>query len=167
MNDKMSIRLGKEEDIQALLEIYNYEVVNGVATLDLEPRSLEEWTQWFCEHNIGNHPLIVAEIDGEIAGYATLSEYRTKEAFKSTVELSVYIGPDFRGKGVASDLMEEILRMAKEDKDTHLVVSVITSGNGASVRLHEKFGFTFCGTIPAVGYKHGAYQGIDNFYLEV
>ena len=63
--------------------------------------------------------------------------------------------------------MEEILRIAKEDESIHTVVSVITSGNRASVRLHEKFGFTFCGTIKEVGYKHGRYVDIDNFSLFV
>ncbi len=163
----MEIRVARREDLQQLLDIYNYEVVHGVATLDLQPKSLEEWGQWFDAHNIKNHPLLVAEQAGRVAGYASLSPYRSKEAYRSTVELSIYIGPDFRRQGVATALMEAILREARQDPETHTVVSVITDGNEASRKLHEKFGFTYCGAIREVGMKFGAYQDILNFSLIV
>ena len=163
----MEIRIARREDLQQLLDIYNYEVVHGVATLDLQPKSLEEWGQWFDAHNIKNHPLLVAEQAGRVAGYASLSPYRSKEAYRSTVELSIYIGPDFRRQGVATALMEAILREARQDPETHTVVSVITDGNEASRKLHEKFGFTYCGAIREVGMKFGAYQDILNFSLIV
>ena len=163
----MIIREGRPDDVIRLLEIYNYEVINGVATLDLREKTLCEWQQWFCEHNVDNHPLIVAEEDGRCVGYATLSAYRQKEAYSSTVELSIYIAPEFRRRGAASALMAEILRMAREDERTHNVVSVITSGNEASIKLHERFGFHFCGTIPQVGTKFGRMLDIDNFCLIV
>lgn len=162
------IRPGVREDIPALLEIYNYEVQNGTATLDIHPKTLQEWEKWFDDHGKGNHPLLVAETDpGCIAGYATLSPYRAKEAYAATVELSVYIAPACRRQGVATRLMEEILEFAREDENTHLVVSVITSGNKASESLHDKFGFTFAGNIPEAGVKFGEYLGIDNYYLIV
>lgn len=161
----MKIRKAEMGDLQELLDIYNYEVLNGVATLDLEPKSLEEWRGWFDAHNVDNHPLYVAESEGRVAGYVSLSSYREKEAYRSTVELSVYIGPDFRRQGIASALMEFILQEARADERTHNVVSVITSGNEASRRLHDKFGFTYCGTIPEVGVKFGRQLSIDNFCL--
>ena len=163
----MEIRVARREDLQQLLDIYNYEVVHGVATLDLQPKSLEEWGQWFDAHNIKNHPLLVAEQAGRVAGYASLSPYRSKEAYRSTVELSIYIGPGFRRQGVATALMEAILREARQDPETHTVVSVITDGNEASRKLHEKFGFTYCGAIREVGMKFGAYRDILNFSLIV
>ena len=163
----MEIRVARREDLQQLLDIYNYEVVHGVATLDLQPKSLEEWGRWFDAHNIKNHPLLVAEQAGRVAGYASLSPYRSKEAYRSTVELSIYIGPGFRRQGVATALMEAILREARQDPETHTVVSVITDGNEASRKLHEKFGFTYCGAIREVGMKFGAYQDILNFSLIV
>ena len=159
----MEIRVARREDLQQLLDIYNYEVVHGVATLDLQPKSLEEWGRWFDAHNIKNHPLLVAEQAGRVAGYASLSPYRSKEAYRSTVELSIYIGPDFRRQGVATALMEAILREARQDPETHTVVSVITDGNEASRKLHEKFGFTYCGAIREVGMKFGRYLDILNF----
>lgn len=153
--------------MQVLLDIYNYEVEHGVATLDLQPKDMQQWEAWFAAHNVENHPLLVAETDGHVAGYASLSDYREKEAYKTTVELSVYIGPDDRQKGIATALMEAILAEARRDGRTHTVVSVITAGNEASVRLHRRFGFEFCGTIREVGMKFGRYLDIENYSLRV
>lgn len=163
----MLIRKPTRQDIPALLEIYNYEVEHGVATLDISKKTLSDWEKWFDNHNVLNHPLIVCENEGEIAGYATLSSYRVKEAYKGTVELSVYVSPCHRKMGVGTKLMEEILRLAVEDASTHTVVSVITSGNAASRRLHEKFGFEFCGRIKDVAIKFGKFLDIENYSLRV
>ena len=163
----MIIRKAEHRDIEALLDIYNYEVEHTTATFDLNKKTADQWTRWFECHNVSNHPLIVAEVEGTVAGYASLSDYREKEAYKSTVELSVYVSVDFRRQGVATALMEEILRLAKEDSVTHTVVSVITSENKESVRLHEKFGFNYCGTIHEVGVKFGRYLSISNYELQV
>lgn len=163
----MVIRKAELKDLENLLSIYNYEVINTAATFDLNPKTIGERKKWFYEHNIGNHPLIVAEMDGQAVGYASLSPYREKEAYSATVELSVYVDVKYRKMGVAGKLMQQILDYAKNDESIHLVLSVITSGNEASVRLHEKFGFTFCGTIPQAGRKFGKYWGIDNYGLIV
>lgn len=163
----IEIRTAIPEDLPELLEIYNDEVVHGVSTLDLHPKTLEERRVWFDEHNRENHPLLTALVDGKVAGYASLSTYREKEAYRSTVELSIYVGRAFRRMGVATRMMEAILQLAREDERTHLVVSVITSGNAASAALHGRFGFTFCGNMPEVGLKFGVYQGIDNYWLRV
>ena len=72
----MTIRKAERKDIEALLEIYNHEVVHGVSTLDINPRTSEQWTAWYENHNIRNHPLIVAEDNGTLTGYAPLSSYR-------------------------------------------------------------------------------------------
>ena len=160
----MIVRKAEERDLPELLEIYNYEVINGVATLDLHEKTLDDRKKWFSEHT-GSHKIIVAEIDGKAVGYASLSPYREKEAYKSTVELSIYVNVDFRRRGIAKTLMREILEIARNDKSLHSVVSVITSGNEASEKLHKDFGFTFCGTLHEVGFKSGAYRDIDNFEL--
>ena len=162
------IRIAEEKDLPALLDIYNDEVLHGISTLDLTPRTMAEWREWFAHHNVDNHPLLTAELEnGKVAGYASLSDYREKEAYRSSVELSIYVARDCRGKGVASVLMETILDMARADDRTHLVVSVITDGNEASQRLHDKFGFTFCGIVPEVGMKFDRYQNIRNYALLV
>ena len=163
----MHIRKAQEKDLPALLEIYNYEVENGCATLDITPRTMEEWQAWYRAHNVDNHPLYVCIVDGKAVGYASLSQYRVKEAYKATVELSIYISPHHRRKGLATAMMEFIINEAKADPGIHCVVSVITSGNEASCALHAKFGFEFCGTIREVGRKFGEYIGIDNYCLIV
>lgn len=106
-------------------------------------------------------------MDDVVVGYASLSPYRTKDAFKSTVELSIYIHQDHRGKGVASKLMAHILEHAKENDTLHTVVSVITAGNEGSTKLHSRFGFTYCGLTPEVGFKHGKYQDTETYALLV
>lgn len=163
----MTIRTAEEKDIQALLDIYNYEVVNGTATLDIDERTYEQWEEWFFAHNVENHPLIVCEEQERVVGYASLSSYRHKQAYCSTVELSVYVHSDYKGRGIGTALLSAILEIAEKDDSIHTVVSVITSGNKASERLHEKFGFEFCGKISEVGKKFGEYVDISNYSLKV
>lgn len=163
----MTIRTATESDLPALTEIYNYEVVNGTAPFDIRPKTVVERAEWFYEHNKDNHPLIVAEDGGKILGYASLSPYRDKEAYSPTVELSVYVAPAARGKGAATALMTEILKTAKNDPRTHTVVSVITAGNDISVHLHEKFGFSYCGTLREIGIKFGEYRDTVTYTLTI
>ena len=164
---ELIIRSIAKDDVFACLTIYNYEVEHGVATLDLEPRTLEEWHEWYNAHSDEQYPIIVGTIDDVVVGYASLSPYRLKDAFKSTVELSIYIHKDYRGQGVATRLMERILEMAKADTMIHNVVSVITAGNEESTKLHNRFGFTYCGLTPEVGFKHGKYQDTETYALLV
>lgn len=161
----MTIRPARESDLPELLAIYNYEVEHGVATLDLNPRTPDEWKKWFSAHQTDSHFILAGEENGAAIGYASLSEYRQKEAYASTAELSVYISPDFRRKGAGSALIGAVLDRAKECGTLHSVVSVITAGNEVSEKLHQKFGFAFCGTLHQVGFKHGKYHDIDNFEL--
>lgn len=156
----MIIRKAERKDIVEILNIYNYEVLNGIATFDIESKTLEEWHDWFDEHK-EPHVILVSEIDGYIAGYASLSCYRKKQAYDSCAELSVYVNQSYRNQKVASQLMESILDYAS--KHFHTIVSVITSGNQVSEHLHKKFGFEYCGTIKEVGYKMNRYLSIDNY----
>ena len=164
---ELIIRSIAKDDVFACLTIYNYEVEHGVATLDLEPRTLEEWYEWYNAHSDEHHPIIVGTIDDVVVGCASLSPYRLKDAFKSTVELSIYIHQDYRGQGVATRLMERISELAKEDTMIHNIVSVITAGNEESTKLHNRFGFTYCGLTPEVGFKHGKYQDTETYALLV
>lgn len=164
---ELVIRPITRNDIASCLDIYNYEVMNGVATLDLEPRTLPEWQEWYEAHQSSEHCIFVGVVDDVVVGYASLSSYRTKDAFKSTVELSIYIHQDYRGKGVASKLMAHILEYAKATDTLHTVVSVITAGNAASTALHKRFSFTYCGLTPQVGFKHGKYQDTETYALLV
>lgn len=161
------IRPAQQQDLPALLAIYNHEILNGVATFDLQPKSLAERQSWFDEHNKNNHPLLVAEQDGEVLGYTSLSRYAEKAAYNSTVELSVYIAPSARRQGIASQLMLAVIDLAKKDNATHLIVSLITGTNQASISLHQKFGFNKVGTLHQVGYKHQQFLDVHIYELFV
>ena len=161
----LTIRPTRAADLPALLDIYNYEVKNGFATFDLNPKSLDDWQSWFKAHSVGNHFAITALLGGVPVGYASLSGYREKEAYIRTTELSVYVHPDHRKKGIATALMKETISIAKNRGDIHTIVSVITGSNTASRRLHEKLGFAHCGTIRQVGEKFGRMMDIENYQL--
>ncbi len=163
----MIIRTAEERDMPQLLDIYNYEVEHGFATFDLTPKTMDQRMVWFQEHNVNNHPLIVAEEDGKAVGYASLSSYRPKEAYKTTVELSIYVDRDYRRKGIAGKLASNIIEIAKERDDVHSVISVITGGNEASALLHEHLGFVHCGTMKEMGMKFGKMLDIMNYQLMV
>ncbi len=163
----MIIRKAQEKDFPFLLAIYNYEVLNGTASFDLEPKTSDEWMEWFHMHNVDNHPLLTAEVDGCVAGYACLSAYRPRKAYDATVELSVYVDPRYRRQGVASGLMTEILALARAREDIHSVISVITGNNEASLKLHEHFDFEYCGTLKEVGEKFGCLLDVVHMQLMV
>ena len=163
----MEIRKANVNDLPEMLEIYNYEVQNSNATFSWSDRTMEEGKRWLFDHNIKNHPMVVAEEGGKVAGYASLSEYRTKEAYDSTVELSVYIHRDYRHKGYGEALMKHVIDLAKADEKTHSIVSVITADNVASIRLHEKLGFTCSGVLHECGFKFDKYHDVANYEMIV
>jgi L-amino acid N-acyltransferase YncA len=163
--DNMIIRNAQDSDLPTLTKIYNNEVLEGVSTFDLTPKSIAVRRLWLEGHNATNHPLIVAQIGNDICGYASLSPYREKDAYASTVELSVYIDKKFRNKGIAKKLLTYLIDHAKQQKDIHTIISVITGGNAASEHLHRELGFTCCGTLKEVGFKFGRYLDIVNYQL--
>lgn len=161
----MEIRVARECDLEALLDIYNYEAINSTATFAVNTKTLSERKTWFEEHNRDHHPLIVAVKEGTAVGYASLSAFRSNEAYAKTVELSVYVDHRHRGEGIGEALMIEILNTASADEDVHAVMSVITAGNEASVKLHEKLGFVHCGSLKEVGEKYGRW--LDTVYYQL
>lgn len=157
------VRDARVEDLPAMLDIYNWAVVNSTATFDLEVQTLEQRMEWFKKYG-GRYPLIVAEEDGQVMGYSCLSRFREKEAYARTVESSVYIGKDFWGKGVGKLLMNEILKRAAE-LGHHAVIAGITTGNDASVKLHVQLGFEPIGRFKEVGHKFGEWQDVTFYEL--
>ena len=161
----ITIRKAKIEDLEELTNIYNYEVVNGTATFDITPKTVEERKPWFFEHSGDICPLFVAEKGGLLVAYVSLSPYRAKDAYKSTAELSVYVAKDFRQQGIGKELLAFIIDYAKKMGKLHNIISVISDDNEASKKMHNNFGFTYCGTIPDVAKKFGRYLSIANYVL--
>lgn len=159
----MLIREAVLEDLPAMLDIYNDAVKKLTATFDLQPQTLEQRKGWYEQFG-KKHPLIVAEIDGQVAGYCSLSKFRDKEAYARTAELSIYLSEAYRGKGMGPALIKEILDIGKK-LQFHTIISGITSGNEVSVRIHERFGFEFIGTFREVGFKFGEWQSVDFYQL--
>ncbi|KQL51036.1 GNAT family acetyltransferase [Heyndrickxia shackletonii] len=159
----LHIRDAAVTDLAAMLEIYNEAIRNLSATFDLVEQTIEQRMVWYKEHS-GKYPFIVAEMDGKVVGYSCLSKFRDKEAYSQTTELSIYLSSDCRGKGVGSVLMQEILIRAAKD-GYHTIISGITGGNEASVKLHEKFGFEFVGCFKEVGYKFNEWQDVHFYQL--
>ncbi|MGZ4032322.1 MAG: N-acetyltransferase family protein [Tumebacillaceae bacterium] len=159
----VTVREARIEDLPALLRIYNWAVRNTTATFDLEEQTLEQRAQWFSHYG-GKHPLLVAEEEGRVIGYSSLSKFRDKQAYGRSVESSVYIDHESHGKGVGKLLLAAILQRA-EELDYHTVIAGITAGNESSVKLHAKFGFEQVGVFKQVGYKFDAWQDVHFYQL--
>jgi phosphinothricin acetyltransferase len=151
------------QDLPEMLAIYNEAVLNSAATFDLEAQTLEERAVWFHNHG-GKYPLIVAELDGKIAGYTCLSPFRAKPAYAYSTELSIYIDAGFRGRGIGSTLMTDILKRAAAF-GYRTIISGLVGGNEASRKLHEKFGFTYIGAFKEVGLKFGEWHDVHFYQL--
>ncbi len=153
------IRRAKIEDLHEMLDIYNYEVVNGVATFDEVPVTYKQRKEWFNVHK-GKYILLVEEQDGKIAGYASVSKLFPKPAYDISGEVSVYVGKDFRGQGIGKALLKELLVQTEKEGNFVSLFSLITGTNEASIHLHEKLGFTYAGVLKESGMKFGKHLDV-------
>ena len=154
----MDIRLARHDDAEAIRQIYNLEVSTSTVTFDLVPRTLGEQVQWL-EARSGAHAVIVADRDGEVVGFASLSPFRDRPAYNSTVEDSVYVRADQRGQGLGAALLTELVALAGQH-GFHTVVARIVGGHDASIELHRRLGFDEVGTEREVGRKFGKWLDV-------
>lgn len=153
----VKLRDATEEDLPEMLEIYNHSILNSTATFELEPKTLEQRRSWFSSHG-RKYPLIVAEVEHrKVVGYCCLSSFRQSCGYSPTVELSVYVHNEFRRRGIASTLVNEIISRARE-LQYHSIVSVIAGSNEASIELHKNLGFEFIGRLKQVGFKFSRWE---------
>ena len=150
--EKITIRHYKTEDTQAIVGVINYNILNSTALYDYEPRTIVQQLAIFKDKLDKNFPIIVATFQSKIVGFGYYSEFRFREAYKFTVEHSVYVSNDFHGKGIGKLLMQELIELAKNQK-LHTMVGVIDSENESSITFHKKFGFSTVGIIKESGYK--------------
>lgn len=159
----MILRPATAADAAATAEIYNAEVLGSRVTFDLVTRSVEEQAAWLDARS-GALEVVVAEIDGVVAGYASLSAYRERPAYRTTVEDSVYVHGDHRGAGVGRALLGEIVGVARE-RGFHSVIARIVSDHEASIRLHGALGFRQVGVEREVGRKFGRWLDVTVMQL--
>jgi phosphinothricin acetyltransferase len=153
------VRLAGIEDAEAVRSIYNREVTGSTVTFDLVPRTLEAQREWLMAH-AGAHPAVVAvDAAGEVAGFGSLSPYRDRPAYSTSVEDSVYVHHDHRGGGVGRLVLDELVRLA-ELHGFHAVMARIVGGHEASIALHRGCGFELVGVEREVGRKFGRWLDV-------
>ena len=149
---KIAIRPYQTEDTQAILDIINYNILHSTALYDYNIRTYEQQKAILDDKLAKKFPVIVAEANGQVVGFGMYSEFRFREAYKFTVEHSVYVANDYHGKGIGNLLLAELIALAKVQK-LHTMIAVIDAENQGSVSFHEKFGFKTVGIIKESGYK--------------
>jgi L-amino acid N-acyltransferase len=151
---KMSIEIRhyKDQDIENIVEIINYNILNSSALYDYHVRTVEQQKQIFHDKLHKNFPIIVATLDQEVVGFGYYSEFRFREAYRYTVEHSVYVSNQQQGKGIGKLLLEKLIELAKDQK-MHTMIGVIDSENENSILFHESFGFEKVGIIKESGFK--------------
>ncbi len=149
---EIKIRPYQIEDTQAILEIINYNILNSTALYDYEPRTLENQIAIFDDKLKKGFPIIVATENEIVVGFGYYSEFRFREAYKFTVEHSVYAHPNHIGKGIGKLILENLIDLAKA-QNLHTMIGVIDSENQSSIDFHKKFGFKIAGTIKDSGFK--------------
>ena len=154
----MLIRPARLDDADAIRVIYNHEVAHGTATFDIEPRSLEDQREWLTARS-GAHVVLVAEIDGEVAGFGSLSRYKERAAYSGTVENSVYVDPDRQGQGIGIALLDALVDRAR-DHGFHTMIARIGHESEGSIAVHAKAGFVEIGREREVGRKFGRWLDV-------
>ena len=148
----------------AILDILNEAIANSTALYDYRPRPTESMVGWFKAKESGRYPVIGALHHEQLLGFASFGSFRAWPAYKYTVEHSVYVHREHRGKGIGAALLERLIDAAREQQ-YHVMVGGIDAANRASVALHEKLGFIHAGTIPQVGFKFGRWLDLAFYQL--
>ncbi len=149
------IRDSAVTDLPAITEIYQHAVLHGNASFEVDPPDISEMSRRREGILAGGYPYLVAERAGRVVGYAYAGAYRPRQAYRFTVENSIYVAPDQQGAGVGRTLLPSLISCL-EQSGFRLIVAVIgDSANAASITLHARCGFTHAGVLPAVGWKHG------------
>jgi phosphinothricin acetyltransferase len=158
------IRLATDADLPTINEIYNYYVPRSTCTYQLEPETLQSRQSWFAHHPPDKYPVTVAELDGQIVGWGSLSKFRDRAAYDPTVEASVYIHHDFHRRGIGRALLVDLIERARAI-GYHSLIGGASADQTASVALQESLGFQFVGRFREVGYKFG--RRLDVVFMQL
>lgn len=149
---KLQIRPYEPTDLENIVAIINYNIINATSLYEYNTRTIEQQKAIFDDKLSKNFPIIVATLNDEVVGFGYYSEFRMREAYKFTVEHSVYVSNEHHGKGIGKVLLKELIQLARSQK-LHTMIGVIDSENINSIKFHEKFGFENVGIIKESGFK--------------
>lgn len=159
MSSDILLRDFASSDIPAMTKIYAHYVAHSTVTFDTETPKESDLVAKFSEMVALGHPVIIAEQNGEIVGYAYASFFRPREAYRFTCEDTIYLHPDALGQGLGARLLERLIRDAKAFGFRQMI-GIIEASAAPSIRVHEKFGFEILGRFPQLGYKFDRWQDI-------
>jgi L-amino acid N-acyltransferase len=160
------LRDATRADLPAILAIYNHAVAETTAIWNETLVDLDNRRAWFDLRHSRGFPILVAEVEGRIAGYASYGDWRAFDGFRQSVEHSVYVEKDFYGRGIGRALMTALIERARAG-DIHVMVAAIEAGNQGSIALHEKLGFRLVGTHLEVGKKFGRWLDLTMMELKL
>jgi len=160
----ISINAGASNHLVEINDIYNHYVINSNATFDTLIWGYERRLKWFDQFNTSPdlYHLMVATCNGEVVAFAYNAQFKEKQAYSTSSEVTVYVKPSFEGHGLGSKLYHALFNKI-ELTSIHKLYAAITIPNIASIKLHEKHGFHFVGTMKEVGFKNGAYHSVSLF----
>jgi len=160
----VSIRLAERRDAVAIRDIYNLEVTSSTVTFDLVPRTLDDQVRWIDDHS-GGHPATVAiDGDGLVIGFGSLTPYKDRPAYSTTVEDSVYVHRDHRGRGLGRLLLEDLVVRGR-DHGFHSMIARIVGDHEVSIALHAACGFEHVGIEREVGRKFNKWLDVVEMQL--
>ena len=160
------IREAKIEDLPHILTIYNDAIVHTTAVYTYEPETLAMREQWFNQKVRDGYQVIVYERNQTVVGFATFGPFRNWPAYKYSIEHSLYTDPRYRKEGIASSLLNELILLANQ-REYKTIIAGIDASNVPSIALHQKFGFTYAGTIKNAGYKFERWLDLSFYQLEL
>jgi phosphinothricin acetyltransferase len=160
----ITIRNYQKSDAKAILDIINYSIMNSTALYDYTIRTLEQQETILKSKIQAGFPVVVAEKKGEVVGFGMYSEFRFREAYKFTVEHSVYVHQNSQGLGIGKELLTELIQLAKK-QGLHTMIGVIDAENENSIDFHHRFGFKTVGIIKESGYKFGRW--LDSVFVQL
>lgn len=153
-----------ERHAGAILDLLNDAILHSTALYEYTPRPPQSMDAWFAGKRQGGFPVIGLEHEGRLAGFASYGSFRAYPAFKYSVEHSVYVHADYRGRGVGRTLLQALIERARQHQ-RHLLVGAIDAGNAASIALHTGLGFVHAGTLPQAGFKFGRWLDLAFYQL--
>ncbi|MFD8966917.1 GNAT family N-acetyltransferase [Streptomyces sp. NPDC059568] len=155
MSPEAVVRPAVPGDLDAVAAIFAYYVVHSVVTFEETPPGLAAWRERLDQLAGRGLPFLVAEVAGEVAGYAYAAPWRTKPAYRHTVEDTVYLAPGRTGRGLGGALLGTLLTGCAEAGIRQVIAVLVDTGDDASAALHRRFGFVDAGRLTGVGHKHG------------